>query len=137
MTSVAESTFDGCATLSKITLPDSVRSTEARAFRGCARLTEVTLSEGVTAIADSAFYGCASLASITLPLSVTSIGANAFAGCKALKAVNCQSSTPPAIADDCFDANTLATITLRVPKDALKAYKQAQGWKDFKKIEAP
>ena len=48
------------------------------AFEGCTSLTSITLPDSVTSIGDSAFEGCTSLTSITLPDSVTSIGYNAF-----------------------------------------------------------
>ncbi|MFR2154841.1 MAG: leucine-rich repeat protein [[Eubacterium] siraeum] len=37
------------------------------AFEGCASLTSATIPNSVTSIGDSAFYGCSSLTSITIP----------------------------------------------------------------------
>ena len=67
-----------------ITLPEGVTSIGNSAFYGCSSLTSITLPKGVTSIGNSAFYGCSSLTSITLPKSVTKIGNEAFNGCSSL-----------------------------------------------------
>ena len=136
VTSIGSHAFSGCAILTNIKLPNKVTSIEAHAFSSCTGLTGVTLSENVTAIGDSAFYDCTRLTSLTLPKNVTSIGVNAFSKCKAMKTLKCQSSTPPVVEGTYFDDNTIANVTLHVPKDAEEAYSQAPGWKEFKTISA-
>ena len=53
------------------------------AFNGCTSLTSVTIGDGVTSIGSYAFNDCTSLNSVTIPNSVTSIGDYAFSGCTA------------------------------------------------------
>ena len=67
------------------------------AFNGCSSLTSITIPDGVTSIGNSAFEGCSSLTSITIPDGVVSIGGEAFRGCYNIKEVYCQSVIPPAI----------------------------------------
>ncbi len=60
------------------TIPDSVTSIGDSSFSGCSSLTSVDIPDSVTSIRDSAFSGCSSLTSVDIPNSVTSIGASAF-----------------------------------------------------------
>ena len=54
------------------------------AFAGCASLTAVTLPDTIEEICDSAFAGCVSLAEITIPSNVWRVCPNAFSRCYAL-----------------------------------------------------
>ena len=57
------------------------------AFYGCANVTSIILPGTLKTIGTNAFYNCASLTSITIPDGVTTIGSNAFSGCNALSKV--------------------------------------------------
>ena len=72
------SAFEGCSSLTSLTIPSSVTSIGAFAFKDCSGLTSLTIPSGVTSIGYSAFSGCSSLTSLTIPSSVTSIGESAF-----------------------------------------------------------
>ena len=80
VTSIGDSAFGACISLSSITLPNSVTSIGDGAFSGCSSLLSITLPNGVTSIGDGAFMCCSSLASIIFPNGVISIGYNAFLG---------------------------------------------------------
>ena len=58
------------------------------AFEGCESLTSITIGNSVTSIGEAAFYKCSSLTSVTIPNSVTSIGGSAFKECSSLTSVN-------------------------------------------------
>ena len=78
VTSIGESTFSGCSSLTEIEIPASVTSIGNYAFRECSSLTEIEIPESVTSIKYCAFSGCSSLEQIEIPESVTSIGDYAF-----------------------------------------------------------
>ena len=81
VTSIGETAFRYCSSLTSITIPNSVRSIGESAFSGCSGLTSVTIPNSVTSIGRSAFSWCTGLTSVTIPNSVTSIGAYAFNNC--------------------------------------------------------
>ena len=64
VTSIGDSAFEGCTSLTGVTIPDSVTSIGVYAFSGCSGLTSVTISEGVTTIGEQAFFDCSSLTAI-------------------------------------------------------------------------
>ena len=84
--SIGYGAFDGCSSLTSVTIPNSVASIGEWAFNGCSSLTNVTIGNGVTSIGDGAFDGCSSLTSVTISNGVTSIGEWAFPStCKVVK----------------------------------------------------
>ena len=87
VTSIGNSAFEDCTSLTGITIPDGVTRIGYSAFQGCSNLTNITIPNSVTSICDYAFYDCSSLTGITIPDSVTSIGGSAFYGCSKLSSI--------------------------------------------------
>ena len=81
------SPFDGCSSLTKVTMPEGIKAIPKHAFRYLTTLKEVVLSEGVTSIGGYAFDGCTGLAEIELPESLIEIGSYAFNGCTGLTSI--------------------------------------------------
>ena len=81
VTSIGDSAFAYCDSLTSVEIPDSVTSIGNSAFYSCDSLTSITIPDSVTSIGDAAFYDCDCLTSVTIPDSVTSIGDYAFARC--------------------------------------------------------
>ena len=102
-------------------------------FQQCANLTSVIIPNSVTTIGDGAFVACSKLYSIVIPKNVTSIGKSAFRFCKMLTNVVSEVEKPFAIDDDVFDGIS-STATLIVPKGTVDKYKATNGWKKFSRI---
>ena len=87
VTHIGERAFQDCKSLTSVTIPNSVTHIGERAFDGCSALTSVTIPYGVTHIGESAFHKCSAITSVTIPNSVTSIGEGAFCGCTSLRSI--------------------------------------------------
>lgn len=77
--------------ISKLKLPDSLRSIGSFAFYNDKKLTEIDFGHGIKNLGsgedDAIFFLCDALTSIEIPSNVESIGNNAFKGCRNLSSV--------------------------------------------------
>ena len=64
--------------VSELLIPDGVTSINESAFQTCNSLTSLSLPDSVTEIGEYAFFDCDNLRSVSIPNSVTKIGAAAF-----------------------------------------------------------
>ncbi|MGM9763496.1 MAG: leucine-rich repeat domain-containing protein [Candidatus Cryptobacteroides sp.] len=87
VTSIGNSAFSNCYSLSSVVIPDGVTSIGNSAFSNCYSLSSIVIPDGVTSIDDVAFQDCHSLASVVIPDGVTSIGNSAFSSCNSLSSV--------------------------------------------------
>ncbi|MDX2109497.1 MAG: leucine-rich repeat domain-containing protein [Verrucomicrobiota bacterium] len=92
VTSTGDYAFNNCASLTSVTIPNSVTSIGDYAFRSCTSLTSITIANSVTSVGNYAFRSCTSLTSVTIPNSVTSIGNYAFRSCTSLTSVTIPNS---------------------------------------------
>ena len=129
VTSISEYAFYGCSSLTSITIPNSVTSIGNGAFAGCSSLTSITIPDSVTEIGEWALAGCTGLTNINIPNSVTKIGERAFNVCSSLTSITCLATTPPAIDDLRIGETTM----IYVPKKGVKAYKKDPDWSIYKK----
>ena len=108
-------TFEFCATLTGITLPNTVTSLEANAFSSCENLVSITIPNSVTSIGQSAFASCFSLTGITLPdnAGFTTIAGYTFAGCSSLTSITIPSSVTSIGGSAFFDCDSLTSVTFQ------------------------
>ena len=116
--------------LTSIIIPNNVIKIEMNAFWNN-QLTSVTIGTNVKSIGETAFH-TNQLTSITFPSSVTNIGDAAFSY-NELKSITFEGTTPPTIKAH-FDS-TLKNIY--VPANAVNAYKNAVGFREYESIIKP
>jgi hypothetical protein len=155
VTAIDGNAFEGCETLTAISIPESVISIGGRAFAGCRQLESANIPSGITVIEESLFRYCDKLTSINIPEGVTEIGIFAFDGCSSLTSITLPAGlekiepmaffcsnltsvtvgmlTPIALTDG-NDFGNHENATLYVPAGCKAAYEAADYWKDFKEI---
>ena len=112
VTSIGDSAFYGCRSLSEIVIPSSVTSIGKGAFSYCRSLSEIFIPSSVTSIGKGAFAICDSLSEIVIPSSVTSIGKGAFSYCRSLSEIVIPSSVT-SIGDSAFSyCDSLSEIVI-------------------------
>ena len=135
VTTIGNCAFNECTKLTSVTIPNSVTSMGEYAFWGCSALTSIAIPNSVTSIGVWAFCGCKGLTSLTIPGFMASIGEYAFSDCKGLEKIKSLAETPPACDNNVFQNVDKSKCVLSVPKKSVDAYKAADGWKEFTKIE--
>ena len=93
LTTIKESTFEGCSSLASIIIPNSVKTIGMSVFSGCSSLISIEIPKTVTSIDKNAFYGCTSLTTVVIGDGVIRIGKNAFAYCEALSSVTFENAS--------------------------------------------
>lgn len=92
ITEIGANAFKGNATITSVTIPDSVTIINERAFEECTLLESITLGSGVTTILDYAFSGCNAMKSVSLGNKLTEIRTGAFYNCQLLEGVELPST---------------------------------------------
>ena len=66
VTKIGDEAFKGYSGLTRVTIPNGVKSIGNRVFQSCSGLTGITIPISVTSIGRAAFYNCRGLTSITI-----------------------------------------------------------------------
>ena len=142
VTTFDDSIFYGCDNLTGITISKNIDNF-GEIFQGCG-VKELIIPDNITVIDSSAFAYCENLEYVFIPESVNTINYHAFYDCKKLKTVMCESTTPPTLGKEAFSYGVYNPYNYKttyynlgcsiyVPKESVKAYKEADGWKEYAK----
>lgn len=124
----------GGSKISSVILHDGITDL-SNAFGGCRRLQGTfTFPKKIVQIADYALDDDIMLSGIVIPKDVVLIGAGAFRNCYSLTSIVCQAEEPPVCLDDVFFGVPKDNFTVEVPKGCVEKYRNAPGWKEFKRI---
>lgn len=77
VTSIRSNAFENCSGVTKIILPDSIKTIESSAFFSCGML-EISIPASVSTIGAGAFYGCKALKKLALPEGLKTISRQLF-----------------------------------------------------------
>ena len=78
---IGPTAFEGCAGITEIVIPESVRRIDWYAFNGCKSLLRIVLPPNLDSIGSGVFHYCERLQGIEIPSSVTQISSLAFGAC--------------------------------------------------------
>ena len=132
VTSIGDYAFESCSSLTSIEIPSSVTSIGNYAFESCSSLTSIEIPSSVTTIGNSAFNGCSSLTSIEIPNSVTSIGSNAFYNCRSLTSIEIPSSVTSIGNSAFYGCTKLTTINYHGTPEQFSAITIGSSNENFK-----
>ena len=136
VTTIGDSAFWDCDSLTSINIPNSVTTIGKGAFSGCDSLTSINIPNSVTTIGDYAFDDCGSLTSINIPNSVTTIGEGAFLRCNYLTNINIPNSVTTIGKCAFYDCKSLTSIN--IPNGVTTIGKGAFAWcKSLTSINIP
>ena len=130
VTTIEDSAFDYCTSLTSITIPSGVTSIGQRTFNNCRSFTSVTIPDSVISIGYRAFYNCFSLSACTIGNGVISISGQAFFNCSSLSSITVNAATPPEL-ENANAFNNTNDCPIYVPAESLEAYKSATNWSTY------
>lgn len=131
---IGESSFSHTS-ISHISLPEGLDIIEYGSFYDCKFLQDtLIIPSATTKIKGKAFQYCEKLTAVVLSENLQVIEHEAFADCRSLDYIRCLSVEPPKLDGSAFNGVEKNNFTVVVPPEAIEAYKNADGWKEFKRI---
>lgn len=134
--------------ISSIAFPKEMNHLGKGCFEDNTRLSgTLTFPAGLSLVNEYCFSGCTLLEEIVLGEEVTQIAGAAFKGCYNLSSIIVNNTEPPLLntsEEDDWDDTILEAFSgvpkdnfvVQVPAKSVDAYKNADGWREFKRISA-
>lgn len=127
--------------ITKVIFPDALRIMDDGGynfegiFSECEYLMgTVELPRHVARIPAGCFRNCTAITGLVIPEGVDVIDEIAFENCYSLNSIICEDEEPPVICKDAFLGVPKDNFTVEVPKGSVEKYREAPGWKEFKRI---
>lgn len=138
ITTIPNYMFEECTSLTKLEIPQSVKSIGYNAFADCP-LNEINFPEGTTSIGGCLFgYQSVPLKKATIPSTIEYIAEDAFNGCNSITDFYCYAAVPPEVTGFYDSSNRhdmdVSGINLHVPEFAVSSYKLSDNWFKFAQI---
>ncbi|MCM1356286.1 MAG: leucine-rich repeat protein [Staphylococcus sp.] len=125
------------ANITHIILSPQLTLIPSDCFAGCTELSDtLKIPEQVEVIANNAFLGCNKIEALSLPSKLIRIEEYAFASCHNLNYIHCNAIQPPTLSESAFWGIAQDNFTVEVPEQSVEAYRNAPGWREFKRISA-
>ena len=163
VTEIGWATFRSCNLTGELVLPPHLRKIEGEAFLntkvskiifndelsliddGLSKHTgtfannpyltgTLTLPKNVARIPKGCFKDCSGITGLLIPEGVDLIDEQAFYGCNSINSIVSYATEPPVIAGQAFYGVNKDNFTVEVPKGCVDKYREADGWKEFKRI---
>ena len=126
------SSFSGCKSLRRVSLPKGILSIPNNCFESCESIIRFSIPEPQTGVKWAMFYGCESLQSIFIPAGITSITNNAFYNCQTLKTVDLSALTlVPTLANTNAFGNAINAVFYVRNAEMLSAFQSATNWSTY------
>jgi hypothetical protein len=129
--SIPQDAFRGNVLITKVLLPDTVKSLGIMSFAYCSKISEIKLSNAITTLPGNAFESCTTLTYIKIPKSVKTIQSNAFKRCKALAVVDFRDSDDVVSIAATNVFLEVFTCTIIIPNGLYDKWTKATNWSSF------
>ncbi len=127
VTAIGDRAFESQATITSITIPNSISNIGSSAFFRCTGLSTITLPDSILSIGSGAFSGCTGFTSISIPASVRVLSGSAFSYCRNLTNIDVDPLNPVYTSvDGAVFGEKLETL-VRVPPASTGSYEIPNG----------
>ncbi|MEE5991816.1 MAG: leucine-rich repeat protein [Oscillospiraceae bacterium] len=90
---VGDSAYEGCESITKITIPDNIRGLGKSVFKGCIKATSLTFGKNTLYADQQCFSGCTALSDVKFNAVLEALGGGAFEKCTSLKTIKAMPNT--------------------------------------------
>lgn len=134
LTSIHQYALAYCSLLQDIVIPNSIKVIEEGVFCSATKAKSIIIPPSVESIGYASFWNCHSAKMIYIPASVKKIEREAFVRCYEVENVYARAKIPCEASEYSFGDSNNEVCVLHVPEGSEEAYRNAEGWKDFKNI---